>query len=570
LAGTLTKPEAVIEYSQGGSSWTDIANKLINYDIWLRDLAAGMSQATFIFDDKGNSLMKDVFPFQPVEKGLYWHLRAKVNEKYLLNGRIFKIHPSIGMKDTITVEARCYGQELLRKFIGKNYTEDPKKADDLIEDILEVCKVNDVEYTSPHTASLPLLSPDYTDKCPYIHDVIREVAEQVDYAAFVKTQAAVTKGTLQFFPKDDPNKRHTTILKSILFSSGSNIREADMPRSIDEMFNWIALVGRLSECEPPDGDSWTEDPNMKGWYSCDGGITHVTWFGDNPRRGNYAIGGVTYAKKGVHFKLSIPDVLNDVFDCVARKGTSLNFDFMVSHGMELPYTLTKVEPILILEDANGNRLQHNLFNPLLYDIPSQTWRPEGIPIGSDDYIYYSGYPGGKPRGTAYWLFYDGGTGRPGRPTHDVFYWDKIRFIEFEDICDTRVTSMNTWLRIDALWFGQSYQASYIAKDDASISKYGLAMQKPMKTEYASFQSLKAYGDELIKGTCRPTLLFNMPEVVLNPGGESLYPSYSIKVDTPRLSVNPEQPWFRILEIHYKWSPFQVAFQLIPSTVTAAA
>jgi len=570
LAGTLTKPEAVIEYSQGGSSWTEIAGKLINYDIWLRDLAVGMSQAGFVFDDKGNSLMKDVFPFQPVEKGLYWHLRAKVNDKYLLNGRIFKIHPSIGMKDTITVEARCYGQELLRKFIGKNYTEDPKKADDLIEDILEVCKVNDVEYTSPHTASLPLLSPDYTDKCPYIHDVIREVAEQVDYAAFVKTQAAVTKGTLQFFPKDDPNKRHTTILKSILFSSGSNIREADMPRSIDEIVNWMALVGRLSDAEPPGCDEWTEDPNMKGWYSADGGITHVTWFGDKPKRGNYSIGGVTFAKTGPHFKLSIPDVLNDVFNCVARKGTSLNFNFMVSHGMELPHTLTRVIPIVVLEDASGNRIQHLLANPIWYDIPSSTWRSESVPIGSEDYIYYR-EPGEKPKSEhPYWWFYDGKMGKTGIPGQDFFFWDKIRFVEFEDICDTRVTSMNTWLRIDALWFGQSYQASYIAKDDASIAKYGLAMQKPIKTEYPSFQSLKAYGDELIKGTCRPTLLFNMPEVVLNPGGESLYPSYSIKVDTPRLSVNPEQPWFRILEIHYKWSPFQVAFQLIPSTVTAAA
>jgi len=565
LAGTLTKPEAVIEYSQGGSSWTQIQNKLINYDIWLRELAAGMSQATFIFDDKGNSLMKDTFPFQVSEKGLYWHLRAQVNGKYLLNGRIYKIHPSIGMKDTITIEARCYGQEFLRKFIGKNYTEDPKRADDLIEDILKVCKVNDVQYTSPHNTSLPLLSPDYTDKCPYVHDVIREIAEQVDYSAFVQTQAAVTKGTLLFFLKDDSSKRHTTVLKSILFDSTNNIREADMPRSIDEIVNWIALVGRQANAEPVDGDAWTEDPNMKGWYSADGGITHVTWFGDKPKQGNYSVGGVTYAKAGPHFKLSIPDVLGDVFDCVARKGTSLNFDFMVSHGMELPNTLTRVCPIVILEDATGNRIQHLLANPLWYDIPGETWRGESVPIGSDEYIHYR-EPGEKPEGLAYWFFYDGSLGRTGRPGQDFFYWDKIRFIEFEDIQDKRLTSMNTWLRIDALWFGQSFQASYIAKDDASIAKYGLAMQKPMKTEHASLTSLKAYGDEFIKGSSRPTLLFNMPSVVLDPGLESLYPGYSIQANIPRMGIDPGQPWFRILEIHYKWSPFQVSFQLIPSTV----
>jgi len=525
-----------------------------------------MSQATFIFDDKGNSLMKDVFPFQVTEKGLYWHLRAKVNNKYLLNGRIFKLQPSIGMKDTITIEARCYGQELLRKFVSKNYTEDPKKADDLIDDILTVCKVVDVEYASPHEASLPLLSPDYTDKCPYVHDVIREIGEQVDYSAFVQTQAAVTKGTLLFFPKDDSSKRHTTVLKSILFDSTNNIREADMPRSIDEIVNWIALVGRQANAEPVDGDAWTEDPNMKGWYSADGGITHVTWFGDNPSRGNYSVGGQTYAKKGVHFKLSIPDVLADVFDCVARKGTSLNFDFMVSHGMELPYTLTRVIPIVVLEDASGNRIQHLLANPIWYDIPSSTWRSESIPIGSEDYIYYR-EPGEKPKSkNAYWWFYDGKTGKTGRPGQDFFYWDKIRFIEFEDICDTRVSSMSTWLRIDALWFGQSYQASYIAKDDVSIAKYGLAMQKPMKTEYASLTSLKAYGDEFIKGSSRPTLLLNMPEVILDPGAESLYPGYSIQANIPRMGIIPGQPWFRILEIHYKWSPFQVSFQLIPSTI----
>jgi len=565
LAGTLTKPEAVIEYSQGGSSWTEIVGKLINYDIWLRELAAGMSQATFIFDDKGNSLMKDTFPFQVTEKGLYWHLRAKINDKYLLNGRIYKIHPSIGMKDTIAIEARCYGQEFLRKFIDINYSKDSKKADDLIEDVLKVCKVVDVDYTSPHEASLPLLNPDYTDKCPYINDVVREIAEQVDYSAFVKTQAAVTKGTLLFFPKDDSSKRHSTILKSILFDSTINIREADMPRSIDEIVNWIALVGRQANAEPVDCDAWTEDPNMKGWYSCDGGITHVTWFGDNPSRGNYSVGGQTFSKTGVHFKLSLPDVFGDVFDCAARKGTSLNFDFMVSHGADMPYFM-QIQPIVILEDTSGNRIQHLLFNPILNDLMGRTWRTENVPIGSDDYIYYR-EPGEKPTSkNPYWWFYNGGTGRNGVPGQDFFYWDKIRFIEFEDVNKIRGISTSTWLRIDALWFGQSYQASYRAKDDASIAKYGLAMQKPMKTEYASFQSLKTYGDELIKGTCRPTLLFNMPEVVLDPGAESLYPGYSIQVDIPRMGIPPGKPWFRILEIHYKWSPFQVSFQLIPSTI----
>jgi len=565
LVGSLAKPEVIIEYSQGGSSWTEIANKLINYDIYLRELAAGMSQASLIFDDKGNTLMKDTFPFQPTEKGLYWHLRAQVNGKYLVNGRIFKIKPEMGEKDTITIEARCYGQELLRKFIGKNYTKDPKKADDLIEDILEVCKVNDVQYTSPHTASLPLLSPDYTDKCPYIHDVVREIGEQVDYSAFVQTQAAVTKGTLLFFPKDDSSKRHTTILKSVLYDSANNIQEADLPRSIDEIVNWIALVGRQANAEPVDGDAWTEDPNMKGWYSCDGGITHVTWFGDNPSRGNYSVGGQTFSKTGVHFKLSLPDVFGDVFDCVARKASSLNFDFMVSHGADMPYFM-QIQPIVIFEDTSGNRIQHLLFNPLLNDLPGRTWRTENVPIGDDDYIYYR-EPGEKPTSkNPYWWFYNGGTGRNGVPGQDFFYWDKIRFIEFEDVNKIRALSASIWLRIDALWFGQSYQASYIAKDEASIAKYGLAMQKPMKTEYASLTSLKAYGDEFIKGSSRPTLLFNMPSVVLDPGAESLYPGYSIQADVPRMGIDPGQPWFRILEIHYKWSPFQVTFQLIPSTV----
>ena len=563
MPGTFAQPQAVVQYSQLGSSWTTIENKLINYDITLRELAAGMSQGTLTFADPDNALI-GTFPTFGKELGLHWHIRVQTNDRYLLNGRIAKIKPSIGEKDLVSVEMRCYGQELLKKFINKDYTQDPKKADDLIEDMLTILKMGDVLYSSPHTASLPILTPDYRDKCPFAHDVIREIGEQVDYAAFVQTQSAVTKGTLLFFPKDDSSKRHTTLLKNVLFSSANNIVEADMPRSADEICNWMFLLGRQANAEPPGGDEWTEDVNLKGWYSADGGITQVALFTDGCARGTYCVGGQTMAKSGPHFKLSIPDVLGDVFDCAARKGSSLNFFFMVSHGMDLPYALTRVAPIVILEDSSGNRIQHLLFNPLWYDVPSKTWRSEGIPIGSNDYIHYR-EPGEKPTGQAIWFFYDGKLGRTGRPGVDVFDWDKIRFIEFEDICDTRLVSMSTSLLIDGLYFGQAYQAAYEVKDEYSGGKYGWAMQKPMKTEFTSGAALKAYGDELIRGTCKPTLLLNLAANI-DQGAESFYPGYSIQVDIPRWGTNPGQPWWRILEVHYSLDPFHTKFQLIPSTV----
>jgi hypothetical protein len=91
------------------------------------------------------------------------------------------------------------------------------------------------------------------------------------------------------------------------------------------------------------------------------------------------------------------------------------------------------------------------------------------------------------------------------------------------------------------------------------------MQKPMKTEYTSLSSLKDYGNELLKGTSRPTLLLNVLANI-DQGAESFYPGYSILADIPRLGTSPGVSWFRILEVHYTLIPFHTKFQLIPSTV----
>jgi len=546
---SLEAPTRIVEYSAAGSSWTDISDNVIDFDLWLRDLAEGMTEFTVTLDNSDGKYSKSggTFPAFGTEAGLHYYMRFRLNGVYRLVGRISTPQPSLKEKKRIfKIHGRCLGQQLTNILIKDEWRD--KKADDLIADMLTKAKANEIAFSSPSTAPTVTISTMQNPR--YLVDIIREICELIDYAAFVKTQAAVTQGTLLFFPKADTGKRHTTVLKNVLYAADNNIISYDLPRSIDETKNEACFVGRMSYYAP-EGDAWTE--STKGWSSKNG-ITSVYQDQSQVKIGNYSILGVTYSKEGPWLQFSIPDVIADYFNCTKRSGTFLHFYYAVTPGIEMPLVagvLNNVWPEVFLEDWDGNRI----FN-LPDKIASRDWKEWVIPIGpsADIADFFAADEDTRMRD---WAFDKG---------YHTFDWDLIKRIEFKDYhVKAGVQTNKLW--IDGLYFHQSYQPEYLAKNQDSINKYGMRMERPTTVDFAELSDLKAWADKVILATCKPTLLLDA-DALLDPAAEALYPAYSIPLNIPDLGISPGSPYFRILKIHYHWSNqgFKTSFTLLPSTV----
>jgi len=569
---SLAAPTRKVEYSAAGTSWTDISDDVIDFDVWLRDLAAGMSEFAVTLDNKEGKYSKSggILPAFGAEAGFHYYMRTAVNNAYLLAGRIAYLEPFLQDKDLCKIQGRCLGHELTRLLIEDQWRD--VKADDVIDGAMSRAIKEgtvDVVYTSPSSA--PTVSIDAMQNPKYLSDLIREICELTDYAAFVKTQAAVTQGTLLFFPKNDAAKRHTTVLKSVLYASDNNVKSFRMPRSIDEVKNWCFFMGRMSYYEPPDMDAWTE--STKGWYR--NAITSL--YQDQayaaPILGVggvglsvYSILGVTYSKIGPWFGLDIPAVLGDYFNCSERSADFLHFWYAVKPGVEKT-GLYAVSPKVFLVDADGNRIYR--FMDLIGSIDADWWsgwlwwtlyggwREYTAPIGWSTSIY--DYLNPDPETARDWYFDTG---------FHSFNWDKIRLIEFQD-WNTKLSEQQNFLWIDGLYFHQAYTPKYLAKDPGleSSKKYGIRMERPVTVDYYTYADLKAWADIVIASTSKPTLLLDVT-AKLDPAAETLYPAYSIGLNVPRLGITAGSPYFRILEIHYHWSNagLDTTFSLMPSTV----
>jgi len=548
----------------------DISDDVLDFNIWLRDIAAGMSEFDILLENTEGKYSKSAgtFPAFGIEQGLYYMVRIAVNNTYRIVGRIMKPEPSLQEnKDTFKIHGKCLGQELNNLLIQDAWYEE--KADDIIEDALTKAGATDVGFTSLSNA--PEVSIDAMQNPRYLIDMIREICEVTNYAAFVKTQAQVTQGTLLFFPKDDSGKRHSTVLKNILYDSGNNVTGFDMPRSIDEIKNWALFIGRMSHSEPPSGDGWTED--LKGW-AAKNAVTTVTRdgkvapliAGQGENLSEYSILGTSDSKVGPWFRLSIPTVLGESFNCSFRSADYLHFWYAVKPGIEGP-TIQAVSPKIILEDMDGNRIFRLLDTIAAIDADWWStwiwfrtcggWREDSVPIGSSTQItdFMEGSEKTRMRD---WAFEKG---------YHVFNWNNIVFIEFQDY-ETHPISQKSFLWIDGLYFHQAYTPTYIAKDQTSIGKYGLRMERPSTVDFVTLKDLKTYADNVILAMSQPTLLLKV-DALIDPAAETLYPAYSISANIPRIYVTPGSPWLRILEIHYYWSKNRLttSFELIPSTVS---
>jgi len=567
---SLYAPTRKIEYSATGTSWTDISDDVLEFDVWLRDLAAGMSEFTVTLDNKDGKYSKSggIFPAFGTEAGFHYYKRIAVNNAYLIAGRIAYLEPFLQDKDLCKIQGRCLGHELTRLLIQDQWRD--QKADDVIDDALaKAIKGGTVDVTYASPSSAPKVSIDAMQNPRYLNDLIREICELTDYAAFVKTQAALTQGTLLFFPKNDASKRHSTVLKNVLYASDNNVVTFRLPRSIDESKNWCFFGGRMSHYEPPDMDKWTE--STKGWYSKNG-ITNILLSnrvapilgigGENTSK--FSILGTTYSKEGPWLRFSIVDLLGENFSCTTRSADNLHFWYAVHPGIEKT-GLYAVSPKIFLQDADGNRIYR--FMDLIGGIDADWWsgwiwwalyggwREYTAPIGWSMGIYDALNP--DPEMARDWYFDTG---------FHSFNWDQIRFIEFQD-WNSKPSQQQNFLWIDGLCFHQSYTPSCVAKNLESIERYGARMERPTTVDFVSYGDLKAWADPVIAAMSKPTLLLDVV-AKLDPASEVLYPAYSISVNIPRLGITPGSPYFRILEIHYHWSNqgFDTELSLIPSTV----
>jgi len=567
---SLEAPTRIVEYSPNGTSWTAISDNVIDFDLWLRDLAEGMSEFTVTLDNKDGVFSQTTFPTFGTEAGLHYYMRFRLNGVYRLVGRISSLEPVLQDKDIFKIHGRCLGQQLTNLLIEDEWRD--KKADDLIADMLTKAKANEIAFSSPSTAPTVTISTMQNPR--YLVDVIREICELIDYAAFVKTQAAVTQGTLLFFPKADTGKRHTTVPKNVLYASDNNVKSFRMPRSVDETKNECTFVGRMSYYEPADMDAWTE--STKGWYS-QNGITSVHLSirtapitGEEESPSIVSIQGSTYSTVGPHLQLSIVDWLGEDFNCKTRSGDFIHFWYAVDPGIEKT-GLYAVAPKIFLEDGDGNRIFNNLetigsidadwWSGWIWWALFGGWREAAISIGpSESITQYIESETGHPTGHEI----------PGKWTLDKGYskfnWNKIRFIEFQD-WNTKLSEQRNFLWIDGLYFHQAYQPKYVAKNQESINKYGVRMERPTTVDFVELSDLKAWADKVILATSKPTLLLDV-DALLDPASEALYPAYSIGLNIPRLGITAGSPWFRIFAIQYHWSNqgLKTTFTLQPSTV----
>jgi len=572
---SLSCPSRKVEYRLG-ETWMDISDDVLDFNIWLRDIAAGMSEFDILLENTEGKYSKSAgtFPAFGIEQGLYYMVRIAVNNTYRIVGRIMKPEPSLQEnKDTFKIHGKCLGQELNNLLIQDAWYEE--KADDIIEDALTKAGATDVGFTSLSNA--PEVSIDAMQNPRYLIDMIREICEVTNYAAFVKTQAQVTQGTLLFFPKDDSGKRHSTVLKNILYDSGNNVTGFDMPRSIDEIKNWALFIGRMSHSEPPSGDGWTED--LKGW-AAKNAVTTVTRdgkvapliAGQGENLSEYSILGTSDSKVGPWFRLSIPTVLGESFNCSFRSADYLHFWYAVKPGTEKT-GLQAVCPKVFLEDVDGNRI-YRFMEPIaaidsdawsgwIWYMLCGGWREYAAPIGWSAGIYDYTQPDPDERGkfkeTPRDWYFDTG--------YHTFNWDAIIFIEFQD-WNSKVLSQKNFLWIDGLYFHQGYTPTYIAKNETSIGKYGLRMERPSTVDFVTLKDLKTYADNIMLAMSEPTLLLKI-DALIDPAAETLYPAYSISANIPRIYITSGSPWLRILEIHYYWSKDRLttSFELIPSTVS---
>ena len=573
---SLTAPTRKVEY-QLGQTWIDISDDVLDFDIRLRDLAAGMSEFDLTLDNKEGKHSKSAgtFPAFGIEQGLYYRTRFQVNNAYLLVGRMTKPEPVLeDNKDTFKIHGRCLGQELNNLLIADQWIDE--KADDIIADVLTKAGATDVAYSSPSTA--PKITIDAMQNPRYLYDIIREICEQVDYAAFVKTQAAVTQGTLLFFPKADSGRRHSTVLKNVLYANDNNVKAFNMPRSIDEIKNWALFIGRLSSYEPSDMDAWTEE-GTDGWTSRNA-VTSVVRDGRYaPVPGatsHYSILGMSDSKTGPWFRLSLPTVLGEDLNCIARSADFLHFWYAVKPGLDFGGpSICAVSPKVFLQDYDGNRIFHPLdqiagidsdwWSTWIWFRTNGGWKEVSIPVGSSAQmsIYIEGEPGHPSRTIqGDWSFDKG---------YSTFNWDKVSFIEFQDDQDHQLfgaaCKQKNYLWIDGLYFHQAFTPVYVAKDQISRGKYGLHMEMPATVDFSSLKQLKDWGDKVILAMSQPTLMLDV-DALLDPAAETLYPAYSISANIPRIYVTPGSPYFRILEVHHRWSPpasFITHLSLIPST-----
>jgi len=47
---SLSQPTRKVEYKALGGAWTEIQDDVVDFDVWLRDLAAGMSEFNVTLD----------------------------------------------------------------------------------------------------------------------------------------------------------------------------------------------------------------------------------------------------------------------------------------------------------------------------------------------------------------------------------------------------------------------------------------------------------------------------------------------------------------------------------------
>ena len=129
----------------------DISSDVLDFNIWLRDIAAGMSEFDVLLDNKEGKYSKSAgtFPAFGIEQGLHYKVRIAVNNAYRIVGRIGKPEPVLENEvDTFKIHGYCLGQELNNLLIQDAWYD--WKADDIIEDALTLSLIHISEPTRPY------------------------------------------------------------------------------------------------------------------------------------------------------------------------------------------------------------------------------------------------------------------------------------------------------------------------------------------------------------------------------------------------------------------------------------
>ncbi len=519
------KPSFSVEYSQDGTNFTDVSSDLLSLEVTLQDLRAGCNQFTLELNNEEGKY-DSIFPAIPSEAGLNYYWRFKINGRTILIGKSEVVASELREDgETLQIEGTGLDGVLAeRKAYPKVYR--GRRGDDLIYDQFSLTGPEDVNYSSPSTAGRVSLDIKESGKVS-LRDVIQNVAEQLDYDAFVDCRTK--PATLQFSSKGDQNKRLNVILRSEPFSSQNNIVSIRQPRSLRELKNYLTLVkGAVFRSEiPHDRDSWTEAVYSgvdTYWVAVEGSVS----VDEDQYLGNYCIKG---EKRGAapNFYLAILST---------GYGTYFNPD---NEDVDQLYVVYKnasglsksMQPRIYLTDEDDHTIYKDLSSNSSYGAVQ-------IEVGSTNIGQWSG------------------------DTAD-FNWN-IKWIGFTDTQTGYDYTDTVWIRVDSLYFFKSGVGdSYAKQDSASIAKYGKRELELELPDGFPWINMERWGNRMLVAYSKPLRVITLT-VILDPNSVKLYqsedaaplfPGYSLQLKVPKWGINladeENGTWWRILRVTHRVS-----------------